>query len=74
MGGWAGSLSDCGTLGRIAPLESRMPHIQGHARNQSLLLPAAIDDYVGADNPVRFIEAFADQLDLEAAGFGPTRS
>ena len=29
----------------------------------------AVDDYVGPDNPVRFIEAFVDGLDLAAAGF-----
>jgi transposase len=34
-----------------------------------LLLPEAVDDYVGADNPVRFIDAFVDELDLAAAGF-----
>ena len=34
-----------------------------------LLLPDAVDDYVGADNPVRFIDAFVDGLDLKAAGF-----
>jgi hypothetical protein len=28
-----------------------------------------VDDYVGADNPVRFIDAFVDELDLAAAGF-----
>jgi transposase len=28
------------------------------------LLPEAIDDYVVADNPVRFIDAFVDGLDL----------
>ena len=28
-----------------------------------------MDDYVGADNPVRFIDAFVDELDLSAAGF-----
>ena len=32
-------------------------------------LPDAVDDYVGPDNPVRFIDAFVDRLDLEAAGF-----
>lgn len=36
---------------------------------QLLLLPEAVDDYVGVDNPVRFIEAFVDGLDLSAAGF-----
>ena len=48
---------------------SRMAHISGSERSQLLLLPEAVDDYVGADNPVRFIDAFVDGLDLEAAGF-----
>ena len=46
-----------------------MQHIQGGDRNQTLLLPAAVDDYVGRENPVRFIEAFVDQCDLQEAGF-----
>jgi transposase len=46
-----------------------MAHIPGHDRSQMLLLPETVDDYVGPDNPVRFIEAFVDGLDLEAAGF-----
>ena len=46
-----------------------MAHISGEDRSQLLLLPDAVDDYVGADNPVRFIDAFVDGLDLEAAGF-----
>jgi len=46
-----------------------MAHILGHDRSQMLLLPETVDDYVGPDNPVRFIEAFVDGLDLEAAGF-----
>jgi transposase len=46
-----------------------MPHITGHDRSQALLLPESLDDYVGVDNPVRFIEAFVDGLDLVAAGF-----
>src|SRR5215212_11067148 len=46
-----------------------MTHIHGHDRSQLLLLPEAVDDYVGADNPVRFIEAFVAGLDLAALGF-----
>ena len=46
-----------------------MTHISGFERSQLLLLPEAIDDYVAADNPVRFIDAFVDGLDLKAAGF-----
>jgi transposase len=47
-----------------------MTYITGHDRSQLLLLPEAVDDYVGWDNPVRFIDAFVDGLDLAAAGFG----
>jgi transposase len=46
-----------------------MTHLAGFERDQLLLLPEAVDDYVGADNPVRFIDAFVDGLDLGAAGF-----
>ena len=46
-----------------------MTHIAGFGRDQLLLLPEAVDDYVEADNPVRFIEAFVDGLDLAGAGF-----
>jgi transposase len=46
-----------------------MAHLSGTDRLQLLLLPKAVDDYVGPDNPVRFIEAFVDGLDLAAAGF-----
>jgi transposase len=45
-----------------------MTHISGHDRSQTLLLPESLDDYVGSENPVRFIEAFVDGLDLTAAG------
>ncbi|MEO9341024.1 transposase [Mesorhizobium sp. SB112] len=46
-----------------------MAHLSGTDRSQLLLLPEAVEDYVGLDNPVRFIEAFVDGLDLKAAGF-----
>ena len=50
-----------------------MAHITGEDRSQLLFLPGAVDDYVGPDNPVRFIDAFVDGLDLEAAGFQRVR-
>ena len=34
-----------------------------------LLLPEAVDDYVDADNPVRFIDTFVDGMELATAGF-----
>ena len=46
-----------------------MTHISGFERSQLLLLQEAIDVYVGADNPVRFIDALVDGLDLGKAGF-----
>ncbi|EXL01883.1 hypothetical protein BG46_13510 [Brucella anthropi] len=46
-----------------------MAHLSGTDRSQLLLLPEAVDDCVRPDNPVRFIEAFVDGLDLKAAGF-----
>src|ERR1700749_4613855 len=51
-------------------VELGMTYVTGHDRSQLLLLPEAVDDYVGTDNPVRFIDAFVDGLDLAAAGFG----
>ena len=46
-----------------------MPPISGPERSQLLLWPGAIDDYGAVDNPVRFIDAVVDGLDLQAAGF-----
>src|SRR3954447_1152691 len=46
-----------------------MAHISGPDRSQTLLFPESVDDYVDPDNPVRFIDAFVDGLDLTAAGF-----
>ena len=46
-----------------------MAHISGEDRSQLLLLPDAVDDYVGPDNPVRLIDAFVDGLELVEAGF-----
>ena len=46
-----------------------MTQIAGLERDQLLLLPEAVDDYVGSDNPVRFIDAFVDGLNLASAGF-----
>lgn len=46
-----------------------MGHIQGLARNQMTLFPEALDDYISAENPVRFLDAFVDTLDVELLGF-----
>jgi len=46
-----------------------MGYIQGADRNQVILLPDTLDDYVNADNEVRVIDAFIDRLDIGAIGF-----
>jgi transposase len=43
--------------------------VQGEDRTQGTLLPELLDDYVTADNPVRVIEVFVDELDLGKLGF-----
>jgi transposase len=43
--------------------------VEGEDRQQATLLPACLDDYVTEDNPVRVIDVFIDELDLEALGF-----
>jgi hypothetical protein len=43
--------------------------IEGADRTQVSLLPECVEDYVEAENPVRVIEAFVEQLDLRALGF-----
>jgi transposase len=48
---------------------SPVHHIQGCDRNQTLLLPNSVDDYIGPDNPIRFVDAFVGQLDMQGAGF-----
>ena len=46
-----------------------MNYIRGSEREEMLLLPEALEDYIAPENPVRFIDAFVSQLDLQAAGF-----
>ena len=46
-----------------------MAHLVGTDRTQAVLLPDVLDDYVTADNPVRFLDAFVAQLDRSGLGF-----
>lgn len=43
--------------------------IEGECRDQVTLLPECLDDFIGEDNPVRIVDAFVDELDLQALGF-----
>ncbi|MFM2265699.1 MAG: hypothetical protein RLZ77_1119 [Bacteroidota bacterium] len=44
-----------------------MQHIQGISRNQ--LQVASLDDTISQDNPIRFIDAFVNSINLEKIGF-----
>src|SRR5262249_39813189 len=46
-----------------------MGFIQGAHRHEEILFPERLDDYITAENPVRFIDAFVDHLDLTTLGF-----
>ena len=45
------------------------PFKTGESRDQASLLPPRMEDYVGADNPVRAIESYVCALDLAKLGF-----
>lgn len=47
---------------------------KGLDRNQVLLFPDRIDDYVLPESPVRVIDAFVENLDLEALNFRNSES
>lgn len=46
-----------------------MGYIQGEARDQLILFPESLDDYITAENPVRVMDAFVNNLDLVSLGF-----
>ena len=43
--------------------------IEGDDRQQVTLLPECLDDYIGQDNPVRVVDVFVEELDLQRLGF-----
>lgn len=43
--------------------------VEGQGRHQVTLLPECLDDFIAEDNPVRVIDAYVEELDLEALGF-----
>ena len=46
-----------------------MKYITGEDRYQIAFLPDCIEDYVSKDNPVRVVDAFVNQLDMDKLGF-----
>ncbi len=49
-----------------------MSYVAGISRDQTILFPEAIDDYVTEENPVRFIDAFVEGLKLRELCFKNT--
>ena len=47
-----------------------MGYIEKTKRNEALLFPEYLDDYVEKDCPVRLFDAFVDSLNLQELGFG----
>ncbi len=43
--------------------------VEGVDRGQSTLFPDRLEDWIDDDNPVRVIDVFVDQLDLDGLGF-----
>lgn len=43
--------------------------IEGESRAQATLFPERLDDYIAEENPVRVIDVFVDELDLESLRF-----
>src|SRR5437016_12478863 len=46
-----------------------MDYSRGVTRNQVILFPESVEDYITEDNPVRFIDGFVSSLDLAELGF-----
>src|SRR5438034_8822030 len=44
-------------------------YVEGEDRSQATLFPESLDEYIAADNPVRIVDVFADELDLQKLGF-----
>lgn len=42
---------------------------EGRSRQQAMLMPPSIEEYIDANNPVRAIDLYVDSLDLRALGF-----
>src|SRR5580700_7502821 len=43
--------------------------VEGECRDQSVLFPERLEDWITEDNPVRAVDAFVDELDFAALGF-----
>jgi transposase len=46
--------------------------VEGADRSQATLLPDCLDEFIAADNPVRIVDAFVEELELASLGFEGT--
>lgn len=46
-----------------------MGHVEGTSRDQRMLISPSLDERVGANHPIRVIDAFVESLDLRKLGF-----
>ena len=46
-----------------------MGYIEGENRNQIIMFPESIDEYVSDNNAIRIIDEYIKQLDLKSLGF-----
>jgi transposase len=44
-------------------------YIEGQDRQQVTLLPECLEDFISEDNPIRVVDAFVGELNLESLGF-----
>jgi transposase len=44
-------------------------YVEGEDRSQATLFPETLDEYIAADNPIRVVDVFVDELDLRKLGF-----
>ena len=54
---------------RVRMAVLKMGYIKGVDREQIILFPDALEEYIAENNPVRVIDIFINNLDLEKAGF-----
>ncbi len=51
-----------------------MSYIEGESRDQAIMFPEVIDDYIEKGNPVRIINIFVEGLNLAEYGFKHART
>jgi transposase len=54
--------------------EYQVAHKRGINRDQRVLFPEVVDDYISDENPVRFIDAYVESLDVAQLGFAHAKT